>query len=51
MDSQKSPIQSLLLHGTMIAEADISAYRDVLGVLRNADVKLAFTAVFSWGAL
>lgn len=50
MDSQKSPIQSLLLHGTMIAEADISAYRDVLGVLRNADVKLAFTAVFH-GAL
>lgn len=45
-----APIQSLLLHGTMIAEADIPAYRDVLQVLRNAEVNLAFTAAFQ-GAL
>ena len=46
MDDQNAPIQSLLLHGTVIAEADIPAYRDVLKVLRAADVTLAFTTGF-----
>lgn len=46
MDDRNAPIRSLLLHGTVIAEADIVAYRDVLNVLRDADVTLAFTTGF-----
>ena len=46
MDDQNAPIQSLLLHGSAIAEADVPAYRDVLDVLRAAEVTLAFTSGF-----
>ena len=46
MEGHNAPIQSLLLHGSVIADTDISAYRDVLNVLRAADVTVAFTTRF-----
>jgi NAD+ kinase len=46
MDGQAAPIESLLLHGSVITDADVPAFGAVLEVLRASKAQLSFTGTF-----